>query len=987
MTGFHTCWLTDSRQERADHQAWDQWKERVRTLGHGGLVDEIEQCGEVSALLAQTCAGSPFLSGCLAADIDFTNALLREGADTALATSLAQLAGDGVPGEESRDAIMDRLRIGKRNAALTMALADIAGAWPTMKLAEAASELAVTALGVAVRHLLAEADAKGRLSLPDRAQPDIGSGLTIIGMGKLGAGELNFSSDIDIIILFDETSEVAEAGSHQRVFSRLARDLVSIMAKRTARGYVFRTDLRLRPDPGSTPPAVSMRAASEYYPTVGQTWERAAMIKARPVAGDPATGQLFIDSIQPFIWHRNLDFMAMRGIRAVKRQINAVKGSGSEMAGRSVKLGRGGIREIEFFAQAQQLVWGGQSEALRSSSTLGILDTLAELRHAPAHIVSELKAAYLYLRRVEHRLQMVEDRQTHSLPETQDAIDRVAHFLDYRDNAEFFADLGHHLAIVEHHYDRLFESPVPVGDDLMERITTDPETASDALCDLGFANPERAARQVRAWPIKDEGLYAETVPILLRAFSSTAEPDAALDGFCEFLASQRDASATLATLIARPDLVELIAEVMGATPRLAAWIRVEPRLIESVLQREVSDLELPDDIGLEPAMLDSARRGLVRVHYTVDCSPAALTEELTGTIGDLPASDLQPILDRQRRWRRRRMFVIGCHILRGHLSPVEASQPLSAIAQACLASLIPIVEEQFRTDHGTIIGGSLAVVAFGKFGSCEMTFASDLDLIFVYDHAPDAPASDGSKPLAPSQYFARLCRRIINAITARTREGSLYEVDMRLRPSGKSGPIACSLTAFESYQLDQAWTWEQQALTRARVIYAESHLEERLRDIMRRALVRDRDPAQLAEDVRSMRQRMRNEQKGTQATSIKHRPGGLLDIEFIAQFIQLRHASEHPDILLRDVHSVLERAGQAELLPAADAKHLADAAVFWRNLHGMLLLAGGNGEDLSRSIRHAAGRSCGPELIASMETATADAETLVADAFARLVAA
>ena len=762
-----------------------------------------------------------------------------------------------------------------------------------------------------------------------------------------------------------------------------------VMSKRTADGYVFRTDLRLRPDPSSTPPAVSLRAACEYYATVGQTWERAAMIKASAVAGDLAVGEKFLESVRPFIWRRNLDFAAMRGIRSIKRQIDAHKGSGSGMEGRSVKLGRGGIREIEFFVQAQQLVWGGKAEELRGSATLGMLDALCKAQHVTKQTAADLKDAYLYLRRVEHRLQMVDDRQTHSLPEDQQGMERFAGFLGLQDSKTFLEILSKHLATVERHYDGLFEIPAPAGDDLFEKIIGSADDAIAAMRDLGFADPDGAVATVRKWPTSRLALLAEIGTHLLRAFGATAEPDTALNGFAQFLETQPNANNTIELLAARPELIELVAEVMGAAPRLTSWIQREPELVETALQREFSDLSLPDDLGLEPAMLESARRGLVRVYYALDNDCQAMTEDLSASISQLPVleTDVQPVLDLQRTWRRQTMFLLGCHMLRGYLSPVEAALPLGNIAQACLASLIPVIEARFQAVHGHIAGGMMAVIAFGKFGSREMTFASDLDLIFVYDHDPDAAMSDGSKPLAPTQYFARLSRRIINAIVARTTEGPLYEVDMRLRPSGKSGPIACSFAAFESYQMTQAWTWELQALTRARVIYCEGELDNRLNAAIRTALLRERCASGLARDIGEMRQRIRDDQKGASAMNIKNRPGGLLDLEFIAQFIQLRHAYQHPDILQKDAHSVLIRAGQLGLMDNSDAQHLAETVMFWRNLHGMLILSGGDGDDLTLSIRRAAGRTCGVDLISSLETATQDAADRVADAFDQLIRA
>ncbi len=971
---------------------WTRWREAARD-GSGDAVRAFARDAEAdpaaAALLAAAFGNSPYLSRSLIADQAFARVLIEDGADAAFAVALEAANDASDAAGESMDAAMTRLRAAKRRAALAVGMADIAGVWPLKKVTAALSDFAEAALRAACRHLLAGQHRAGALELPDPAAPERGSGLLVLGMGKLGAHELNYSSDIDLIVLYDQDA-VPHTGKRglQQIFIRLARDLVRMMGEQTRDGYVFRTDLRLRPDPGSTPLALSVRAAEEYYRRAGRNWERAAMIKARAVAGDTERAEAFLASLAPFVWRRYLDFAAGQDIQAVKRQIDASRrAGGAGVAGHNVKLGRGGIREIEFFAQAQQLIWGGRTPALRVFGTLNALDALVAAGRVTPRAARELRSAYEFLRRLEHRLQMVNDEQTHSLPESEEGVADIAVFMGFESAAAFSDELLGHLGVVEGWFGALFEDKLaaasaeelvfPDGDD-------DPGTL-EALARMGFDEPRRVSAAVRGWlggryPAmrgdRARQLLGELAPVMLRAFADSPHPGPALARFDRFLARLPDGVRLFSLLAAHPELFGLVAEIMGAAPRLAAWLTGHPGLLDSVLGRDFTDLHLPDDAAADEETVEALRRGLIRLFYAREFTAEEMSADLAAEVRR--AEDFQDRLDAVRRWANDRVFQIGVHMLRGLLPPVEAGRPLSDIADVCIGALLPAVEEEFAARHGRIPGGRVAVVAFGKLGAREMTVSSDLDLLFLYDHDPGAARSDGARALAPSDYYARLCRRLIAAVSVPAREGKLYDVDMRLRPSGNAGPIACSREAFAAYQRAEAWTWEHQALTRARVVYAEGGLGAAFDEVKRAVLTRPREDGALAAEIAGMRGRIRDEHGSGGAWSIRDRRGGLMDAEFIAQFLQLSAAARRPEILAGDTISVFEAAGAHGVVDADTARELAEATRLWRNLQGILRLTVEGevaGEEAMRSVRGVVGQAGGKlvfdALVESMDEAAA----------------
>ncbi|MAI49372.1 MAG: bifunctional [glutamate--ammonia ligase]-adenylyl-L-tyrosine phosphorylase/[glutamate--ammonia-ligase] adenylyltransferase [Rhodospirillaceae bacterium] len=890
-------------------------------LGQTDGATHSKLCGG-GALLSAIFGNSPFLSQCLISDLPFARRLLEAGPDVAFDEAREAVTNRVPLSTETTNQIKRRLRVAKRRAALAIAAADVANVWQLERVIGALSDFADAALKASCRHLLRALHNSGELSLAHPEDPESGSGLIILGMGKLGARELNYSSDIDLIILFDQdTVPHTGDGGLQHLFTRFARNLVALMDERTRDGYVFRTDLRLRPDPGATPPAMSVLAAEVYYESAGQNWERAAMIKARPVAGDEQAGLAFLDILRPFMWRRSLDFAAIQDIQSIKRQINAYRG-GAQIAvgGHNIKLGRGGIREIEFYAQTQQLIWGGRDPDLRVRGTVEAIKRLAEANHVAPEVLEDLTKAYNFHRRVEHRLQMTDDRQTHELPNDAEGLLNFSVFLGYKTVEAFTEDLLSKLQTVAKHYAALFEDEgdlAGTGNLVFTGAEDDPDTLKN-LAEMGFSEPAMISSTVRVWhagryramrSARARELLTELLPSLLESVAASPNPDLAFRRFDAFLQGLPAGVQLFSLFMANPGLFDFVVEIMAAAPKLAGWLSRYPILLDGVLSSDFFDF-VPDAVAMGEELSDAGEQ----------------------------ARDFQDFLDIERRWANDKVFQIGAHMLRGRLTPVAASGPLSDVADTCLKALLPEIERIFSEDHGKVPGGTMAVVAFGKLGSREMTVSSDLDLMFVYDCPSNVIESDGPKPLPPGQYYARLCQRFIGAITAPTVEGKLYDVDMRLRPAGDAGPIASSLEAFTGYQKSEAWTWEYQALTRARVVCAQGDLGARFDQTMHKILTTERDETKLLNDVVEMRGRLRKEYGTDDIWLPKHFAGGLIDIEFIAQYLQLRYAACHSDILAGDTVSVLEAAGAAGMTDKYRARDLVAAAILWRNLQGILRL-------------------------------------------------
>lgn len=906
----------------------ERWREDAdrRAEDDPALADALRALADDSpdnragALLRGVFANSPYLTGCVLKEPAFVRALLADGPDAAWA-DLKDTTWREAEEATSTDRVMKALRVGKRRCAILAAMADITRAWPLEGVTECLSDYAQLALRLSIRHLLREGAASGRIELPNPDDPEENCGYVILGMGKLGARELNYSSDIDIIALFDpDIVRYVGSRSENEFYIRLTKDLVRLMEERTGDGYVFRTDLRLRPDPGSTAVCISTDAAETYYESFGQNWERAAMIKVRAMAGDIPRGEAFIKHLRPFVWRKSLDFYAIQDIHSIKRQINAVKGCGViGVAGHNIKLGRGGIREIEFFAQTQQLIWGGREPDMRCNRTLDALAALVDHGHVKAEVADELAGCYRFLRTLEHRLQMIDDAQTQTLPSDDDKLRHVAAFFGYDDLDAFSRAVRDTLCIVEAHYADLFEEAPSLSEETGNLVFTgtedDPNTL-ETLSEMGFSNPKAVAATVRGWhhgryrstrSTRSKEMLTELVPTLLRALGKTAQADAAFLRFDEFLSRLPAGVQIFSMFHINPALMELVAEIMGDAPRLAEVLSRRSNMLDAVLT---------------PGFFDHPP-GREELGAELDALLAAST------------ADFEEILDMLRLWANGHKFQVGVQTLRQLLDAREAGEALTAIADVVIDRLLRATEAEFAETYGRLPGGGMVVIAMGKMGGREMTATSDLDLITVYDAAGDT-SEGGRKQLSRNDYFIRLTQRFINGITAMTREGRLYEVDMRLRPSGSKGPLAVSLEAFQKYNQDDAWTWENLALTRARVVCGPEAIMAKAHKVICETLCHDRDPDKLLVDVADMRALMARERKPANMFDVKLMRGGLVDVEFLVQYLILRHAHAHPEVTRPNVADAVEALRAAGVLAPEDANRLLVAQKLWLDIQGIL---------------------------------------------------
>jgi len=929
------------------------------------LIERFVEIGEEAAEFAASPAGAAVLRSIGGHSVYLSDLAVREhgafvrlaesGPDALVADALAELAATS-PAAPRRD-IAAALRRAKRLVAMGTAIADLGDVWGLEQVTGALSDLAQSALTLAVSHLARALHDNHIITLPDPETPSGACGLTVLGMGKLGARELNYSSDVDLVVLFDPDAvrydATGDSGAISATYARMTRDLVALMEARDADGYVFRTDLRLRPDPAATPPAIALTAAITYYESMGQNWERAAMVKARPVAGDHAIGVRFLQEIRPFIWRRHLDFAAIADIGAMKRRIDAHHGRplGSDadplaaIAGHNVKLGIGGIREIEFTAQTLQLVWGGRDPGLRSPSTLGALRLLAASGHLPATAAAELASAYGFFRRVEHRLQMVADRQIHTLPERRSDLERFARFAGFEDGDTFARTVLVHLRRVQAHFDALFAAapsrPADGADEAFATAENDAEVA-EFVAGLGYANAAAIASSIRGWrsgrarALRSERarqLLEGMLPRTLRALARQPQPDVAFARFDRLMLELPAGVQVLSLFQRNPLLLDRVAAILGAASPLAEHLARSPAALDGLLAT---------DIAADPAGLLASR-----------LADARLFEEAIAIV---------------RRTVREEDFAIAVATLEGRIDADAAGLARTALADAALSQLLPRVLADFASRNGSVPGGAMVVVVLGKAGSREMMAGSDLDLMLIYDHPETVtetqPAPGSVRRMPASQWFVRAAHAFVAAVTAPGADGPLYSVDMRLRPSGNKGPVAVSLAAFNRYHAESAWTWERMALTRARVVAGPWPLTLRVSAAIEAAVASSGDPAKVCRDAAAMRARMQRELPPDGPWDVKHRVGGQIDVEFAAQVGQLLHARAHPEVRSPTTGIALDRLAKAGLFERDHADLLIRADRLWRTVQGMLRLTLGRsvGDSLPDAAARALLRAVAPDL-------------------------
>ena len=841
--------------------------------------DMVEQltptAGAAQDLVAGIAGCSPFLRGLLTRESDWFAGVLESDPVQAFDDILAN-----VPDSEP-EAVAIALRQAKRRVALLLATFDLGGVWSLETITEKLTGFADFATHRALKSQVKRELFRGKLPGVSEADVHDCAGIAVLAMGKMGARELNYSSDIDLIVLFDESRFSADDYYDIRAaFLRITRNMSKMLSDITADGYVFRTDLRLRPNPSVTPVCVPMEAAERYYESEGRTWERAAYIKARPCAGDLKAGQAFLDRISPFVWRRHLDFAAIQDAHDMRLRIREHKGLGGriEAYGHDMKLGRGGIREIEFFAQTQQLIAGGREKNLRQRRTDDALRALAENGRVPSDIAEELIKAYRHHRDTEHRIQMVRDAQTHLMPDNPAEMDRLARLSGWPDTTAFEKDVVGRLKRV-HEITESFFAPLD-GDRTDDGPEDLPAEMIETMDSWAALPAMRSARSVE--------IFERLRPELARRINGVSRPLEALrelDGFVRGL----PAGVQLFSLFeANPQILDLLVDICATTPNLATYLSRNTGVFDAVLSGRFFE-PLPD--------------------------AGTLAGQLHHELSDL--SDYEDRLNTVRRWFKEQHFRIGVLLLRNLASVEEAERSYSDLAEAVIQCLLPAVIADFARRYGEFEKQQVAILAMGKLGSRQMTATSDLDLIVIYQ--ADGEGSDGKKSLARTPYFSRLTQAFITALSSQMAEGQLYEVDMRLRPSGRAGTVATSLAGFRTYQTEQTWTWEHLALTRARVVAGDLELAKGIADVRAEVINMARDKAGAVADVRDLRRRLTNAKGGKAGDwDVKERDGGLLSIELLAQLFTLlgQSVSDRPEDQLSD-------AVGNHLISGPDAEELA----------------------------------------------------------------
>ncbi len=867
-----TAKATSSRLSDAAEEALTRLLDEVPTLKKTLTAPEWR---EVAARIVNH---SPHLLQLLRKHPEVMVMVAQQGLNTTWDILLQEMQ----PCEDCTDSeLMSYLRRWKARGSLLISIADLTQHWTPREVTQALSQLADISSQKAFAHLYASLVTSGTLNATENMGCD---GLFMLALGKLGAQELNYSSDIDVLILFD-ASRLPYNGDEppRRALIQLANRFIQSMQERTADGYVFRTDMRLRPDPASTPLVMSTDAALGYYESVGQNWERAALIRARAIAGDMVAAQRFLSQLQPFIWRKYLDFAAIADIESIKRQIdNRADVALGVLDGFNLKVGAGGIRDIEFFTQTQQLIWGGKLPSLRQHQTEEALLALADEGIVAEETAQRLIDAYWHLRRCEHAAQMIHDEQTHQLPSSGERWQHFSALLGYASVAQCQDNILDTLQCVYQLCRPLFQEHGKLSAETADGgegrrnlvftgVEDDPDTL-ETLRSMGFQQPDTVSRLIRGWhsgncpamqTTRSRELLTELTPPLLAAFSNTRHPNSAISQFADFFQGLPAGVQLLSFFASNAFLLELTAKLFGDSPKLAEMLKLEPRLLDRLL---TADLEQ-------------------HVHFG-----AVLKREMEVMLST--SRGMEDSLMMLRQLHREYRFYIAVQLLTRRLSPDKAASYFSITAQTLLDGLLQITIQEFEAKHGVVAGGHCAFLALGKLGSGQMSFESDLDVIFVYDwdHSDKADATPGT-------YYNRLLQRLLTGASALMKHGRLFEVDLRLRPFGNDSPKATALDAFRRYYDETAWSFEWLALTRARPVAGNHALQQRLSHHIRQLLARPHDARQLAIDIMALREKIGQSYPRDELWNVKYHEGGILDLELAIQYLQLIHATRYADIL------------------------------------------------------------------------------------------
>lgn len=900
---------------------------RLREIDAEALVSSAGASAAVRAL-PRVLACSHFAGRVLLSDSGLLHALIDSGDlerdfDRHVYTQRLTAVLENVADEP---ALKGALRHFRNREMVRIAWRDAGGVTNLDSTLRETSWLADVVTEVTLRWLYADQRAVNGIPANDRGDA---VQLFVAGMGKLGGEELNFSSDIDLIFGYPDTGETRGGRrpvSNQEFFDRLGRRFVKALHEPTEDGFVFRVDTRLRPFGDSGALTQQADAMLRYYERHARDWERYAMIKARICAGDAEAGERFLAALQPFVYRKYIDFGALVALREMKTLIN------SEVTRRElqddIKRGPGGIREIEFIAQSFQVIRGGREPALRTRSTRATLAALGSLGELPDEAIAELQAAYSFLRRTEQRLQQIDDRQTHRLPEDDTDRARIAYGMDYRNWSDFEEALRAQRRIVEKHFGRLLEGAPsaaahkPANALIVKELWEDRlggEPAIAALAAIGFADPRsaldeigklRTAHDIGRLSAHGQERLARLMPMVLQTVAGGPGEILALSRIFRLLESVARRSVYLSLLAEQPQALSQLARLVAASPWIARYIVQHPILLDELL--DVRALYAPADAE-------------------------ALERTLHAEIAKLPRSDLEAQMNALRHFRHAEVLKVAAADLTGHLPLPEVSNHLSWIAETVLRAALDLAQDHLCARHGVaqcvIEGGrtrtaGFGIIAHGKLGGLELGYGSDLDLVFLHDSEGADQNTNGARPIDNSVFFTRLAQRVVHLISTLTPAGAAYEVDTRLRPSGESGLLVSSLAAYAKYQREQAWTWEHQALVRARFIAGPAAVRDEFERVRADVLRRPRHEEALCRDILEMRQRMRRELGSRQSGvfDLKQGEGGMTDIEFMVQYGVLARAAECPGVLAwTDNLRLLEVFSECGVLPASDCVALRDA--------------------------------------------------------------
>ncbi|MCF6355927.1 MAG: bifunctional [glutamate--ammonia ligase]-adenylyl-L-tyrosine phosphorylase/[glutamate--ammonia-ligase] adenylyltransferase [Candidatus Polarisedimenticolaceae bacterium] len=895
---------------------WQTWCRSATAEGlsvpdDAALIRTLKRVWEGSDYVAQSCLRDPGLLVTLLASGDLYSAY-----PAGRVVQQLQQALDGVTDEA---VLAKKLRQFRRYQMVRIIWRDLARLAPLQETLEDLSALADACIDQALIRLYDWACAEQGIP---RDKAGMQQRLVVLGMGKLGARELNLSSDIDLIFTFPSHGEVEGARrplSNEQFFLRLCQRLVQSLNQQDADGFVFRVDVRLRPFGDSGPLVMSFAAMEDYYQTQAREWERYAMIKARVVAGDREIGAELMAMLKPFVYRRYLDFGVIESIRDMKGLISQeLKRKG---LADNIKLGPGGIREIEFIGQAFQLVRGGRDPELQTRSILAVLRLLGERDLLPPFVVRELSEAYGFLRLAENRLQAWQDQQTHSLPEDEPGRLRLARSMDFADWESFYTELERHRQRVQAQFDQVFAAPQTETEAEQLALIAlwqgqmEAEEAHEILAGIGFHHPAESLERLRqlhgshacrALGARGRTRLDQLIPLLLEAIGQTGEPDQLLGRLTPLIEAIARRTAYIALLVERPLALSQLVRLSAQSLWISRQLTRHPVLLDELLD---------------------PRRLYEPLHRE------ALEQELDNLLAPLAVDDLEQQMESLRQFAQSNKLRVAAADVTGVIPLMVVSDYLTEIAEVVTARVLRLTWDKLLLTHGrpADLQGKdtgFAVIGYGKLGGVELGYGSDLDLVFLHGSQNPNGMTDGSRPIGNDVFYIRLGQRMVQMFTTRTSSGMLYEADMRLRPNGNSGMLVCSLKAFESYQQEEAWIWEHQALLRARPVAGDKKVIDEFRRIRQQVLSRQRDPEQLRLEVVEMREKMRQSLDKTVAGQfdLKQGVGGIADIEFMVQYAVLRWAFQYPDLLeWTDNIRLLEGLSRHRLMAGEAAEQLADA--------------------------------------------------------------